>query len=232
MYWTILRRHNLIRTAEEEEQQRFMAAPLITDTDAGSTFATSVRHLLRACGYACPKTKGMAFHFVQAGQLDLQLFYSEEQFRVHDRWLSTHSAVHELGLPDNLPEADVVFHAVKRLFSDALEQLPVDVFVVEGNDVRTTGWRRKLEISLSEQRLLSYLRLVGSSVRVTPDPVGLLVARGWWPDARCGLDTVVEIQCHKASRCARLRSRLLTAEDGAYHLSTFLSLTFPRLRPR
>lgn len=174
----------------------------------------------------------MAFHFVQAGQLDLQIFYSEDLFRVYDRWLSANSAVDELGLPHNLPEADVVFHAVKRLFSDALEQLPVDVFVVEGNDARTTGWGRRLEISLSEQRLLGYLRLVGLSVRVTPDSVGLLVTRGWWPDARRGSDIVVEIQCHKASRCAHLQSRLLTAEDGAYHLSTFLSLSFPRLKPR
>ncbi|KAK0738005.1 hypothetical protein B0T18DRAFT_492092 [Schizothecium vesticola] len=216
-YWTILRRHNLLRTAEEEEQHRFTAAPLITNIDAGSTFATSVRYLLRACGYACPKSKGVAFHFVQAGQLHLQLFYSEteELFRVHDRWLSVRSAVDELGLPDSLPEADVVFHTVKRLFSDALEQLPLDVFhVVDANDARTTEWRGKLEISLSEQRLLSYLRLVGSSVRVIPDFVGLIVAWGWWPDAQSSLGAVVEIQCHKASRCAHLRSKLLTAEDA------------------
>ena len=196
-----------------------------------------MRHLLRACGYACPKTKDMDFHFVQAGQLHLELFYSEieELFRVHDRWLSARSAVDESGLPDNLPEADVVFHTVKRLFSDALEQLPVDVFhVVDTNNARTPEWRRKMEISLAEQRLLSYSRLVGSSVRMIPDSAGLLVTCGWWPDTRCGSDTVVEIQCHKASRCAHLRSKLLTAEDGTYHLNTppldFHSLV--HLRPR
>jgi len=179
----------------------------------------------------------MAFHFVQAGQLHLQLFYSEteELFRVHDRWLSARSAVDELGLLDSLSEADAVFHTVKRLFSDALEQLPADVFhVVDANDARTTDWRRKLEISLSEQRLLSYLRLFGSSVSVILDSAGLLVAWGWWPDAQCTLGTVVEIQCHKASRCAHLRSKLLTAEDGTYHLNTppldFHSLV--HLRPR
>jgi hypothetical protein len=218
MCWTILRRHNLLRTAEEEEQQRFMAAPLSTDSLPVSTFAVSVRHLLRACGYACPKTKAMAFHFVRAGQLHLQLFYSEAEklFRVHDRWLSARSAVDELGLPYDLPEADVVFHTVKRLFSDALEQLPVDVFhVAEANDARTAEWRRRLEISLSEQRLLGYLRLFGSSSAVL-DSVGLLVAWGWWPDAGCGSHTVVEIQCHRASRCAHLLRKLFIAQDGAY----------------
>ncbi|KAM7187192.1 hypothetical protein V8F33_011371 [Rhypophila sp. PSN 637] len=215
--WTILRRHSLLRTAEEEEQHRFTAAPLIANVDAGSTFATSVRHLLSACGYACPKTKGMAFRFVQAGQLHLDLFYSEAEktFRVHDRWLSARGAVNELGLPENLPEADIVFHTVKRLFSDGLEQLPVDAFrAVEVNDARTTEWRRRLEISLSEQRLLSYLRLFGPSLDVVLDSGGLLVAWGWWPDARCDLDTVVKIQCHKASRCGHLRSKLLTADDA------------------
>ncbi|KAM7185075.1 hypothetical protein V8F20_011940 [Naviculisporaceae sp. PSN 640] len=194
--WTILRRHNLLRTADEEEQHRFTAAPLIADVDAESTFATSVGHLLSACGYACPKTKGMAFRFVQAGQLHLDLFYSEAEktFRVHDRWLSARGAVNELGLPENLPEADIVFHTVKRLFSDGLEQLPMDAFsAAEVNDERTTEWRRRLEISLSEQRLLSYLRLFGPNIDVGLNLGGLL--------------------CHKVSRCGHLRSKLLTAED-------------------
>lgn len=220
-YWTILRRHNLLRTAEEEEQRRFMAAPVVTDIAAESSFATSVRHLLRACGNTCPQTKGMAFHFVQAGQLHLELSYSETEklFRVHDRWLSVRSAVEELGLPDNLPEADVVFHTVKRFFSDALEQLPVDVFhVADTNYTRTAEWQRRLEISLSEQRLLSYLRLVGISVPAEAEDDGLSVHWGCWPEASRSLGDKVEIQCHKASRCAHLRDELLTAEDGTYHL--------------
>jgi len=180
-----------------------------------------VRRLLRACGHACPKTKGMAFRFVEAGQLHLQLFYSETEglFRVHGRWLSARSAVYELGLPDHVSEADAIFHTVKRLFSEALKRLPADVFdAIEPQDARTAEWRRRLEIRLSEQRLLGYLRLVGSSVRVVPDAVGLLVTLGWWPDSARDVDAAaVEIQCHRASRCAHLRSELLTAEDGAYY---------------
>jgi hypothetical protein len=212
-YWAILRRHNLIRTAEEEEHRRFTAAPPVAAAELESAFATSVRRLLCACVRACPKTDGIAVNFVQAGQLHLQLFYSEEE-RLHERWLSLPGAIEELGLPEDLVEADVVFHAVKRLFADALEQLPREEFVEE-DDPRTAEWRRKLEVSLAEQRLLNFLGMGDLRVDITiPDSErpGLLLK--WDVDPRQDRKTMVEIQCHRASRCSHIRDSLLTAEDG------------------
>jgi hypothetical protein len=164
---------------------------------------------------ACAKTDGIAVNFVQAGQLHLQLFYSEADrlFRVHERWLSLRGAIEELGLSDDLMEADVVFHTVKRLFADALEQLPREVFVEE-DDSRTAEWRRKLEVSLAEQRLLNYQRIGELKVETLPEHPGLRLS--WDVDSRRKPDTVVEIQCHRASQCSYLRDTLLTAADGKY----------------
>ncbi len=214
-YWAILRRHDLIHTAEEEEYRRFTAAPPVTAAALESAFATSVQRLLCACVRACPKTNGIAINFVQAGQLHLQLFYSEEErlFRAHERWLSVRGAIDELGLPDDLMELDVVFHTVKRLFAEALEQMPREVFVEE-DDVRTGEWRRKLEVSRAEQRLLNYLRMGNLRVDTVPKRHGLHLR--WDFDSRQSFDTGIEVQCHRASRCSHLRGSLLTAEDGEF----------------
>ncbi|KAG7289904.1 hypothetical protein NEMBOFW57_006281 [Staphylotrichum longicolle] len=167
-------RHNLIRTAEEEECRRFTAAASVTTAALGSDFAKSVNRLLSACVRACSKTRGIDISFVQAGQLHLQLFYSEAErlFRAHERWLTVEGAIEELGLPNDLVETDVVFHAVKRLFADALEQLPRDLFVEEDKS-RTEEWRRKWEVSRAEQRLLDYLRMGDLRVDTIPESLGL-----------------------------------------------------------
>ncbi len=214
-YWAILRRHNLIRAAEEEEYRRFTAAPPVTAAALESAFAASVLRLLCSCVRACPKTNGININFVQAGQLHLQLFYSEEErlFRAHERWLSVRGAIDELGLPDDLMELDVVFHTVKRLFAEALEQMPREVFVEE-DDVRTGEWRRKLEVSRAEQRLLNYLRMGNLRVDTVPKRHGLHLR--WDFDSRQSFDTGIEVQCHRASRCSHLRGSLLTAEDGEF----------------
>lgn len=234
-YWTVLRKYNLFRTAEEEQQLRFTAAPIISieNSDAGySSFAISVQHFLRACGRACPQTKDIAFHFVQAGNLHIRLFYAEEEhcFRVHDRWLCLERAVEELGLPWDSLETDVVFHTVKGLFSDALKQLDVKIFetpaaaeeggnrVVENDGAKRTGeWRLRLEISMAEQRLMSCLRMAGRSSRlhVVEAEEGFWVSVGRWPDDEA-FDGVqrVEAQCHLVRRCGELRGELLIAEDG------------------
>lgn len=163
---------------------------------------------------ACPKTNGVAISFVQAGQLHLHIFYSEAErlFRIHERWLSVDGAIRELGLPDDLVEADIIFHTVKRLFADALEQLPREAFLEEDN-ARTAEWRRKLEISRAEQRLLNYLRMGNLSIEVITERPEFCVR--WAVDSRWNLDAGVEIQCHRASQCSYLRDSVLIAEDGA-----------------
>lgn len=179
-----------------------------------TTFAAAVCHLLRACARACPQADGLNFSFVRAGQLHLQLFFSEAErlFRIHERCLSVDGAVAELGLPDDLVEADVIFHTVKRLFADAVEQLPRGAFMTD--DTRTAEWRRKLEISLAEQRLLNYLRMADLSFRMFTS-AGRVDFREKWPAfSRWIPDAEIEVQCHLASRCSHLRDSLLIAEDG------------------
>jgi hypothetical protein len=213
MYWNILRRHDLIHTAEEEERLRFTAAPpaVVPET----SFATIVCRLLRACVRSFHKTNNMEIRFVQAGQLHLQLFYSEAErlFLIHERWLSIEGAIEELGLSDDLVEADVVFHTVKGLFADALEQLPREVFLEDAN-TRTAEWRRKLEMSRAEQRILNYLRMVNVNIDIVKGRPELRLR--WAVDYHWSVDTSLEIQCHRASRCSHLRDNLLIAEDGRH----------------
>jgi hypothetical protein len=214
-YWDLLRRHGLVRTAEEEEQRRFTTAtPTLVGLTTDPGFETSVCHLLRACMRACPQTNGMEIIFVEAGQLHLHLYFSkaERLFRIHNRWLCLDGARKELNLPDDLIKPDVVFHTVKLLFANALGQLPREAFLDEGNE-KTPEWRKKLEIIGAEQRLLNHQRIGG----LTFD---LVMGRpGWWVrwtvDSRLKVGDEVEIQCHRVSRCAHLRNSLLIAEDGA-----------------
>lgn len=179
-----------------------------------TSFATSITRLLRACLRACPQTNHKAIKFVKAGQLHLHIFYSEPEalFSIHERWLTSAGAIQELGLAEDLIESDILFHAVKGLFADALEQLPRDQFQDE-DDSRTGEWRRKLEISRSEQRLLNYLRI--RDLVATPS-VGLPSIQVAWPvDPRWNQEATVEIQCHNVSHCTSGRDDLLVAEDGA-----------------
>ncbi|KPM39023.1 hypothetical protein AK830_g7545 [Neonectria ditissima] len=210
-YWGILHNHALIHTAEEEERRRFTTAPPVVSPQ--TTFAVSLCRLPRACIRACPKTDGMALSFIQAGQLHLQLFFSESEglFRIHERWLSPHGAIQELGPSDGLVEADIIFHTVKSLFAEAIEQLPFEIFLEE-DDARTVEWRRKLEVNRAEQHLLNYLRIGNLSIDKALDRPSFGLR--WTIDARWNADTEVEIQCHRASRCSQLRDTLLIAKDA------------------
>jgi hypothetical protein len=214
-YWDILRRHGLVRTAEEEEQRRFTTAPLTPpDRRTASGFATSVYRLLRACIRACPQTNGMEISFVQAGQLHLHLFFSKAEglFRIHERWLCLDDARKELNLPDDLVEPDVVFHTVKLLFANALGQLSREAFFEAGN-ARTPEWRKESEIIGAEQRLLDHQRVGELTVQSMIGRPGFCVRA---VGSRLKVDDEVEIQCHRVSRCAHLRDTLLIAEDGAF----------------
>ncbi|CAK7204861.1 hypothetical protein SEUCBS139899_007623 [Sporothrix eucalyptigena] len=193
-YWDILSRRGLMRTAEEEERVLFTAAPHapVPETD----FAGRLCRLLSACLRACPQTNDMGFGFVHAGRLNLQLSFSDDdsEFRINDRWLSVEGAAAELCLRGSLAEARVLYQACKSLFSEALEQLPLEFFVnTDENPTSTPPERlRKLEISLAEQRLLNYLRIENPTV----EPVaGRPELRVTWPvDPQWDAGTEIEIQ--------------------------------------
>ncbi len=179
-------------------------------------------NLFAACLSACPKTNDLDFGFVQARQLHLQLFYSESErlFRVHERWLSVRGAIEELGLPDDLTEADTIFHTVKSLFADALCQLPRDVFVEAEDNSRTPEWRRRMEVIRAEQRLLNYLRM--GDLTVDGIPGGLRVR--WTLDYQQTVNSAVEVQCHLASHCNYRLGCVPTADQGSSSFAPFSSI--------
>ncbi|CAK7215016.1 hypothetical protein SCUCBS95973_002332 [Sporothrix curviconia] len=217
-YWYILRKYDLVHTAEDEELRRFTAAAEATIPD--TAFATSLQRLLHACFRACPQTDGISLQFVEAQQLDLQLSYSEDEclFRINDRWLSAEGARAELDLVGMQSGADILYLAVKSLFADALEQLPLELFTVQDDGEHSQTQRtperwRKLAISLAEQRLLNYLMVEKMSVEPVPGRPALRVT---WPvDSHRDDDTEIEIQCHLASRCGHLRDAVHTRKDVA-----------------
>lgn len=119
----------------------------------------------------------------------------------------------ELGLFSKIAEDKVLILAVKNLFADVLEQLPRKAFQQE-DDPRSSESHMKREINRAEERLVSYQEL---EVRVKHKSdngrPGLCVA---WPvNARRQDDNImIEVQCHRTSRCSDLRDELLIAKDG------------------
>lgn len=211
-YWEILRAYDLVRTAEEEEKRRFSAAATIEDLP-GTTFAASVHRLLRACLRSFPQTTEIPIEFVRAGKLHLQLFFSEDdEVRVHDRWLARETAITELGLDGHLPEADVVFHTVKRLTSETLGQLPLSSPTQASEEgQRSPEWFRMLAISRLEQRLLDHLRM--STARAVACPKGPMLQLTL-PNLPSTPSHGIEVQCHLASLCCHLREAMITTDDG------------------
>lgn len=214
-YWAIFKWHGLLRTAEEEEQDRFEAAPFVSTIT--SSFGKSVDHLLRACLRGCPQTYGKELDFVRAGPLDLELLYlrTSQRLLVHERWLSLDLAVAQLGFSDNVSEQDIVFHSVRTLFADALGQFPLTSFSNLGDKARTPEWHRRSALNRAEQRLVDYLRM--GELVITPVPYikGLHVK--WQLDSQRSQALRVQIQCHSASFCSDKRKTMLTANDGQLH---------------
>lgn len=175
-----------------------------------TSFAQGIRRLIRACLHGCHYTEGMQVQFVKAGQLSLHTFYleTEQQFRIHEKWLNKDAAIQELGLLEDLAETDVLFHSVKRLFSDALYEVPTDKF--ETDEDHPSDWHRTRELSRVEQRLLDYIRIKENMSLVTffDNPNELLVR-----ETRGVADSQMAIQLHRVTRCSHLAD-LLIAEDG------------------
>lgn len=208
LHWDLLRDHGLVRTAEEACED-FDNAPVIEIADLGYPFATSVHRVLRACLHACSETARTDVVFVQAGKLPLQIRCSDhrELVQIHAGWLSVRRATEELGLSHDLAEDDVVFHTVKRLFSDTLE-----LFTAGPDSSTGADNRLKAKASNMDQNLLAYLRLKDLAIEAVAGRPELHLQ--WKVDPNQSPSTVVEIHCHQASSCSYLRGSLLTADDG------------------
>lgn len=154
---------------------------------------------------------------MQACQLHLDVAISTDKklLRIHERWLSLKDAVEELGLFGTMAEDKVVIFAVKSLFADVLNQLPPEAFLQSGGiSWRSSEWHIKREICRAEERLVSNQEM---EVRVTDKEnngsPGICVE--WAVNARPqDHNAMIEVQCHRASRCSHLRESLLIASDG------------------
>lgn len=211
MYWNILRGHSLLRTAAEEEEHRFRAAQA-TSVPATS-FAEAVNRILNICLQRCQRATDISITFVQAGQLQLPLHYSADDgtLLIHERWLDVEMAAEWLGLPEELTEADKVYHTVEKLFTMSLEQLP-DTEVVDQDQPKTAKWRMEREIRFMKQDLLNHFR---TRIAVS-DKVGTANTLGiTWIDASHAKNISVLIQCHRMATCSGLRERLMRGDGNA-----------------
>ena len=217
-FWAILRKHNFIRTAEEEQQRRFLRAEPVSVP--GTHFAMSVHRLLRACIHACPQTDRIAIQFVDAGSLLLQSYHDEagNVFKIHSRWLTSDGAAEELGLEGDLMiEDDIIFHSVKSLFDNILELVPDDAFDRDGaGGSRASIWYRRREVNQAEQRLLGYLRVqqdiefYRTSLSYRPE-IGVSWLSSFAPNLRAN-NTQVEVQLHLVRSCSHLRDALISSD--------------------
>lgn len=153
--------------------------------------------------------------FVSAGRLDLQSLYVEDQklFIIHERLLSQQGIVDALGLPPNLVDADIHFHAVIELFSDLLAQLPAEVFSKE-QSAKSIEWQRKAQVRLAEQRLFDLAHLAG--IRISTSNSGRVFHTEWVASRRTP-GTEIEIQYHSVSCGRRLQDSILIAGDGMFY---------------
>lgn len=210
LYWDILRQHDFLRTADEEQRARFKLADPVSLPDDG--FATRVNTLLQAAVRACGLARGIAFRFVRAGALDLHSLYVEDEklFIIHERLVSKEGIADALGLPHNLRTADFLFHAVNRILTDLLEQLPADAFSMEGGP-KPVEWQRRMHVRLAEQRFFDFSRL--ETIRVLAQHPEPTITTEWLPDLWAP-GTVIEIQCHTLSCAKGLQKNVLVAADG------------------
>lgn len=212
--WSILEKHNLVRTAEEEALWRFRHAEQVPGPL--TRFGHSLSFLLRSFLRACPQTVEMEIKFVQAGQLHLNIALSEDMrlVRINERWLSMKDVIAELGLSGKMAIGGLANLAAKNLFADILLQMPQEAFKREGNDM-SAEWHIRREMNRADERLVNYRdlhvrRIISKSDNGSP---GLCVE--WNANSRQQEDiTMIEVQCHRASRCHGLRHEMLIAKDG------------------
>ncbi|KAG8156593.1 hypothetical protein KVR01_013544 [Diaporthe batatas] len=221
--WAILNYRLLVNTAEKEAQRRYMKAPIVPVPE--TTFATSLNRLLEACIRACSHSQimGMELEFVDAGLNHLNLCVFEKTssleetsswlVRIHKRWLSMDTAVAKLGLIGNVVEARAAVFAAKKLFSDLVRNVPSEKFLQEGSSELPEDHMEQ-QVQRADQRLENYQMMhVGIVDTTHKGHLGLTVE--WTVNDGQQEDLQnIEIQCHRVSRCSRLRDRLLTGKDG------------------
>ena len=139
-------------------------------------------------------------------------------FKIHERWLQRQEAVKNLGLFPNTEEGDALFHTVKRLYGQILDQVPEDMFQedADGHGVR---WQKRCASSRAEQRLLAYNNIkehLNLNSRYNNDPNASRLDIKW----RSGYlgwskGSSLRLELHRADICFPIKD-FLVASDGKH----------------
>lgn len=219
MYWRILKKKGLIRTADRELQKRFLAAMTVNSPNHG--FSGEVDRLLRACLRGCPQTGNIKVHYVKAGVLRLRALLTKAEDRqglvakVHDQWLDEASVLDKMPFIKGQSEDRIIAHVVQTIFQDILVQIPDEKWVRSG-DPRPGSYHREESLARAQQSLMDYNALLDCCELRLGSNGGIQLHL---------LDRVSNlhplcIQVHQSIRCSHLKKELL-GKDGKVsgHLS-------------
>lgn len=90
--WNLLRRHFLVRTAEEERIHRFRNAKEVRPPE--TTFSNTIQRFIKASLLLKESTSGITVSFADSQKSDLDLCFNTEltEVRISDKWLDFYAA--------------------------------------------------------------------------------------------------------------------------------------------
>ncbi|CAH0029149.1 unnamed protein product [Clonostachys rhizophaga] len=208
-YWSILSRLHLIHTAKEEQEDQFLKSRIAMVP--ADKFAESLSKVLRSCIQGIPAAAHINVEFVQAGQLRLHTYFKDVTFKIHQRWLDNDQVVRELGLPSDVPESDVLFHAIQWLVRELIDQMPEGQFA--GTEDHTVEWDKKRVTNCAVQRLFEYININNSvTLHQTPSEDASKLILEWNRFSSWCQEAVVNVQLHHKASCQEIHDRLLSKE--------------------
>ncbi|VUC24627.1 unnamed protein product [Clonostachys rosea] len=208
-YWTILFDFRLVHTAQKEQEDQFLKSRIAAVPP--TKFAESLDKLLRSCIKGTPGVGHVKIEFVQAGQLHLHTYFGLLAFKIHERWLHREQVVEELGLSSDVPEGDVLFHAVQWLIREFIEQMPEGEFTE--TDDHGIEWEKRRVTNCAIQRLFEYIN-VNNSIALEQDLMGpsSKLTLEWNRSSSWAQEAVVNAQLHHKASCHKLRDKLLSKD--------------------
>ncbi|KAH6989051.1 hypothetical protein BKA56DRAFT_477093 [Ilyonectria sp. MPI-CAGE-AT-0026] len=215
-YWSILEMFKFVRTATQEEERRFLEAPVAAVPN--TAFAQETYRLIRASLRGCTETHGMGVKFVQAGPLALDICLSGTSgpVKIHSKWLTKAESTKELGVASVLSDRNVLFHTISRLFSEVLRE------VCAGK----SGYaqKEKRERIGAQQRLLEYLEMKKHLSLGTPSTTNGQLSLKWDDKSSWGDGGGVSVQLHRYATCSHLRQHAFASECKSPLLAQHLQI--------
>jgi hypothetical protein len=173
-------------------------------------YAQSVFSSIQACLACCKHTKDVkSVQLVKAGNSYLSVHYdnAKNALSLHEKWVNKSSSAKDLHLPENINTSYVVFHAVKQLFEEALDQR-----LASRQDQTAVIIEKKQQRNLIDQKLLTYCSIMGS-LAVSCTKGGLsAVQLQWAGNFTKGYRGYLTVQLHRESTCSHLKAHRLARD--------------------